>query len=91
MTTSFIQRTKAMSLAAFRRSFASQGARYTKPSPDNTSSLNLRKMGANRTVRIIVYGALGVAALAETTFWGTWAWAKFSGRTKPSAESDIQK
>lgn len=37
---------------------------------------NLKKLGATPTVRVVIYGALGITAVAESTFWCSWLWSK---------------
>lgn len=60
------------------RSFADHSPRRaTQPDPNQTSAFDLKKLGATPTVRLVVYGALGVAAITETAFWCSWGWAKF--------------
>ena len=48
--------------------------------------LNLKNHGATRAVRIVVYGALGVAAIAETIFWCSWLWSKAFKRAADEPE-----
>ena len=66
-----------ISSSIMKRGFADQTPRRPNTSDtDRSDPFNLKKLGATRTVRIVVYGALGVAAIAETTFWCSWLWSK---------------
>jgi len=41
-------------------------------------AFSLEGLGANRTVKYVVYGALSVLGTIETVFWVQTLWAKFS-------------
>ena len=50
---------------------------HTKKSTvEETRDFDLKSLGATPTVRVVVYTALGIAAVAETTFWCSWFWSK---------------
>lgn len=71
--------------SVIRRRFADRTPH--RPDQSNESHpLNLKKLGATRTVRIVVYGALGVAAIAETAFWCSWLWSKAFKRAADEPE-----
>lgn len=61
-----------------------QGA--SKPDNPEPHPFDLKRLGATRTVQLVVYGALGIAAIAETTFWCSWLWAKM--KTKESGKRE---
>jgi hypothetical protein len=66
-----------MSSSIMTRGFADQAPHRPNISDaDGSDSFSLKKLGATRAVRMFVYGALGVAAIAETTFWCSWLWSK---------------
>ncbi|KAH8784518.1 hypothetical protein F5882DRAFT_439367 [Hyaloscypha sp. PMI_1271] len=49
------------------------------PPPPNPSfgSASFKDLGANRTVKIVVYFSLGVIATVESVAWTKFLWAKF--------------
>lgn len=72
------------------RGFANQTPRCPNMSDaDRSDPINLKKLGATRTVRIVVYSALGIAAVAETTFWCSWLWSKAFKRTADELEQQV--
>ena len=72
------------------RGFADQAPhRPNMPDADRSDPINLKKLGATRTVRIVIYGALGVAAVAETTFWCSWLWSKAFKRIADEPEEQV--
>lgn len=75
----------SMALAT-RRSFATSPPRTeAKKKSGSASPFDLKKLGATPTVRVVIYSALGVAAIAETAFWGSWARAKMFGSEDAAA------
>lgn len=48
----------------------------SKPDAPEPHPFDLKRLGATRTVQVVVYGALGITAIAETTFWCSWLWGK---------------
>ena len=71
------------------RGYADQTHRPNMSDADRSDPINLKKLGATRTVRIVVYGALGVAAVAETTFWCSWLWSKAFKRAADEPEQQM--
>lgn len=72
------------------RGFADQTPhRPNMSGADRSDPINLKKLGATRTVRIVVYSALGVAAVAETTFWCSWLWSKAFKRVADEPEQRV--
>ena len=72
------------------RGFADQTPHRPNASgADRSDPINLKRLGATRTVRLVVYGALGVAAVAETTFWCSWLWSKAFKRAADEPEQQI--
>ncbi|PMD54834.1 uncharacterized protein K444DRAFT_633736 [Hyaloscypha bicolor E] len=57
----------------------STGQKPPPPPPPNPSfgSASFKDLGANRTVKIVVYFSLGVIATLETVAWTKFLWAKF--------------
>lgn len=51
-------------------------------------SFNLKKLGATPTTRAVVYGALGIGAVAETVAWCSWLWLK---KVEPADRIDDEK
>jgi hypothetical protein len=66
--------------ASNSRSFSSQ----KPPPPPNPSfgGASFKDLGASRTVKIVVYSFLGVAATLETVAWTKFLYEKF-GPSKP--------
>lgn len=87
-----VRLTSRGSISGVPKSVATRGFADQTPHRPNMSNaersdpINLKKLGATRTVRTVVYGALGVAALAETTFWCSWLWSKAFKRTADEPE-----
>lgn len=76
-TTRFRYLAPATSSFNFSRGLADQiFHRPNKSSAEGAHTFNLKKLGATPTVRVVIYGALGIAAIAETTFWCSWLWSK---------------
>lgn len=79
-----------MPKSVMTRGFADQTPHRPNMSDgDRSDPFNLKKLGATRTVRIVVYGALGVAAVAETTFWCSWLWSKAFKRAAEEPEQQM--
>lgn len=55
---------------------------------DQTHTFDLKKLGATPAVRIIIYGALGIGAVAETVFWCSCLW---SGILDPNTDEHGQE
>lgn len=68
------------------RGLADRTPHHQTKNTDGNHLFNLKKLGATPTVRFVVYGALGVAAVAETTFWCSWLWAKVFVQATDSSE-----
>ncbi|KAF2458302.1 hypothetical protein BDY21DRAFT_342118 [Lineolata rhizophorae] len=69
-----------------------------KPNPDaksspsesdpETPSFSFKDLGATKTTRVVVYGALMVVGTAETVTWGTWAWRKFGPKNEDGKDEE---
>jgi len=79
-----------MPKSVIRRGFADQTShRPDKSNVESSHVFDLKKLGATRKVRIVVYGALGIAAIAETTFWCSWLWSKAFKQTADEREQQV--
>ncbi|KAN0095875.1 hypothetical protein V8E51_016586 [Hyaloscypha variabilis] len=58
-----------------------------KPSQNQSPSMggaSFKDLGANRTVKVVVYVSLGVIATLESITWGKLIWRRFGPEPKPN-------
>jgi len=72
------------------RLFSTQPPPKPGSSPPNPSfgGASFKDLGANRTVKIVVYSFLGVAATLESIAWTKFLWAKFGPAPKGGGEGE---
>ncbi|KAH6712605.1 hypothetical protein DL95DRAFT_395463 [Leptodontidium sp. 2 PMI_412] len=64
----------------------------SKPSPPPNPSFgaaSFKELGATRTVKIVVYIAIGIMGTVETFTWSRFLWAKFG--PKKVEDGDVEK
>jgi hypothetical protein len=60
---------------------------FPPPNP-SFGGANFKDLGANRTVKIVVYSFLGVVATLESIAWMRFLWAKFGPAPKEGGEGE---
>ncbi|PMD19386.1 hypothetical protein NA56DRAFT_705555 [Hyaloscypha hepaticicola] len=66
-----------------------QPSKPGSPPPDPSfGGASFKDLGANRTVKIIVYSFLGTAATLESVAWTKFLWAKFGPAPKEGGEGE---
>jgi hypothetical protein len=59
--------------------------------PEIIKGVPFSELGANRTVKIVVYIAVGIIGTAETYAWGRFLWGKYGPQQGEDGEGEVER